>query len=203
LAAPVAPVTILMSVLPRYGKGALQQRGRDGADGWGDEVAEQHSTTGRPCAPPLRVVVNAGGEIDTEDLAGVLEAMPAAFFFLDRQWRFCYINEEMDRMLHLPREELLGRPIWNVYPRMVGSRFETAYREAVTSGRSVAFEAPYTGELPGWYEVRAWPRPDGLAVFYLDVTARHTAEEAAQRAAARLDLLARVNAELAGALDSV
>src|SRR3954467_3906086 len=109
----------------------------------------------------------------------------------------------MDRTLHLPREELLGRSIWDVYPRMVGSRFEAAYRDAVASGRPIAFEAQYSGELPGWYEVRAWPRPDGLAVYYLDVTARHTAEESARRSGARLDLLARVNAELSGALDSV
>jgi serine phosphatase RsbU (regulator of sigma subunit) len=40
-------------------------------------------------------------------------------------------------------------------------------------------------------------------VYYLAVTARHTAEETARRATARLDLLARVNAELSGALDSV
>src|SRR4051794_28198200 len=129
--------------------------------------------------------------------------MPAAFFLLDRQWRFRYVNAEMDKLLHLPREELLGRTIWDVYPRMVGSRFEAAYRDAVASGRPIAFEAQYSGELPGWYEVRAWPRPDGLAVYYLDVTARHTAEETARRATARLDLLARVNAELSGALDSV
>jgi PAS domain S-box-containing protein len=149
------------------------------------------------------VVVNAGGELDPDDLGGVLEAMPAAFFFLDRQWRFRYVNREMDRLLHLPREELLGRSIWDVYPLMVGSRFEKAYREAVASGKPAAFEAPYSGELPGWYEVRAWPLPDGLAVYFTDVTARHTAEESARRAAARLDLLARVNAELSGALDSV
>jgi serine phosphatase RsbU (regulator of sigma subunit)/PAS domain-containing protein len=170
---------------------------------WGDEVTEQTPAAQRPLRVPLRVVVNAGGELDPDDLAGVLEAMPAAFFFLDRQWRFRYVNLEMDRLLHLPREELLGRSIWDIYPLMVGSRFERAYREAVASGKPVAFEAPYSGELPGWYEVRAWPRPDGLAVYFLDVTARHTAEEAARRGAARLDLLARVNAELSGALDSV
>jgi PAS domain S-box-containing protein len=183
---------------------ALQQRGHDRGRCWGvDGVTEQPPPAQLPRRVPLHVVVNAGGELDTEDLAGVLEAMPAAFFVLDRQWRFRYVNAAMDRLLHLPREELLGRSIWDVYPLMVGSRFEAAYREAVASGQPVAFEAPYSGELPGWYEVRAWPRPDGLAVYFLDVTARHTAEEAARRAAARLELMARVNAELSGALDSV
>src|SRR3954451_4505880 len=150
------------------------------------------------------MVVNAGGKVGQETLADVLEGMPAAFFFLDRQWRFRYINAEMDRMLPgASREELMDRAIWEVYPQMLDSRFETAYRDAVASGRAVAFEAPYAGERSGGYEVRAWPGPDGLAVYFLDVTLRHAAQEAARRATARLGLLARVNADLSGALDSV
>src|SRR4051794_2532519 len=199
----MTPATIALSVLPRCGRTRSNSGAVTGSRRLGDEVTEQPPAAERPRRVPLHVVVSAGGELDPDDLAGVLEAMPAAFFFLDCQWRFRYVNAEMDKLLHLPREELLGRTIWDVYPRMVGSRFEAAYRDAVASGHPIAFEAPYSGELPGWYEVRAWPRPDGLAVYYLDVTARHTAEETARRATARLDLLARVNAELSGALDSV
>src|SRR3954451_23200208 len=150
------------------------------------------------------MVVNAGGKVGQETLADVLEGMPAAFFFLDRQWRFRYINAEMDRMLPgASREELMDRAIWEVYPQMLDSRFETAYRDAVASGRAVAFEAPYAGERSGGYEVRAWPGAEGLAVYFLDVTLRHAAQEAARRGTARLGLLARVNAELSGALDGV
>src|SRR4051794_11206769 len=199
----MTPATIALSVLPRCGRTRSNSGAVTGSRRLGDEVTEQPPAAERPRRVPLHVVVSAGGELDPDDLAGVLEAMPAAFFFLDCQWRFRYVNAAMDRLLHLPREELLGRTIWDVYPRMVGSRFDSAYRDAVASGHPVAFEAPYSGELPGWYEVRAWPRPDGLAVYFLDVTARHTAEETARRATARLDLLARVNAELSGALDSV
>src|SRR3954454_5572506 len=199
----MTPATIALSVLPRCGRTRSNSGAVTGSRRWGDEVTEQPPAAERPRRVPLHVVVSAGGELDPDDLAGVLEAMPAAFFFLDCQWRFRYVNAAMDRLLHLPREELLGRTIWGVYTRMVGSRFDSAYRDAVASGHPVAFEAPYSGELPGWYEVRAWPRPDGLAVYFLDVTARHTAEESARRSGARLALLAQVNAELSGALDSV
>ncbi|MGY1615969.1 SpoIIE family protein phosphatase [Geodermatophilus sp. SYSU D00691] len=156
-----------------------------------------------PEPPLLRVVPGAGPGLPQEALADVLESMPAAFFLLDAGWRFTYVNAAMDRMLVEPRAELLGRSIWEIYPRMVGSRFETAYREAVATGEAVAFEAPYVGERSGWYEVRAWPGPEGLAVYWLDVTDRHRAQDAARRATARIDLLARVNAEVSGALDGV
>src|SRR3954451_11629332 len=150
-------------------------------------MAEQH-------APP---------RADEGMFAGLVESMPAALLFLDPGWRFRFLNAEAERLMGIPRGDLLGLSLWAVYPALVGSRFETAYRQAVHTGRPVTFEAPYTDRHRGWYEVRAWPGPDGLAVYFIDVTARRAAQEAARRATARLDLLARVNAELSGALDGV
>jgi len=136
-------------------------------------------------------------------LAALLEGMPAALLLLDRQWRFRYLNAAAEQLMAVDRDVLMGHSLWTVYPALAGTRFERAYREAVSSGRPVEFEAPYTGQRHGWYEVRAWPSPHGLAVWFCDVTPRRTAEERARRAAARLALLARVHAELSGALDGV
>jgi serine phosphatase RsbU (regulator of sigma subunit) len=66
---------------------------------------------------------------------------------------------------------------------------------------AVSFEASCCRAGGGWYEVRAWPDPGGLAVYALDVSARRRAEESARRASAHTALLAQVAAELAGALD--
>ena len=65
----------------------------------------------------------------------------------------------------------------------------------------VSFDAYYPAPLDGWYELRAWPTPDGLSVYFLEVTERRQAQEQAERAARRLALLAQVSAELAGTLD--
>ena len=160
----------------------------------GGDVAEQQPSPEGPDPGPT-------GWPEGVALAAIVEAMPAAFLFLDREWRFRVVNAAAAAMMTEPREELVGRCVWDVYPTLVGSPFEAAYRNAVRTGRPVAFEAPYTGVREGWYEVRAWPGPGGLAVWLLDVTARHTAQDAARRASARLSLLARVHAELSGALD--
>ncbi|MFP5372495.1 MAG: PAS domain-containing protein, partial [Actinomycetes bacterium] len=42
----------------------------------------------------------------------VLEAMPAGFYSLDRDWRFTYVNVEAERLLGRPRDELLGKVLW-------------------------------------------------------------------------------------------
>ena len=58
----------------------------------------------------------------------VLESMNAAFFSLDPQWRFDYVNAEAERLLQHSREAMLGGSIWELFPAAVGSDFETHYR---------------------------------------------------------------------------
>ncbi|ANH38024.1 putative diguanylate cyclase YegE [Nocardioides dokdonensis FR1436] len=134
-------------------------------------------------------------------VARVLESMPTAFFQLDRSWRFAYLNGEAERLLGRSREELAGQDIWTSFPAAVGSDFEHHYRLSARTGEPVAFDAYYPEPLDAWYEVRGWPNPDGLAVYFVDVTARHRAQEQVVRTARRDALVAAVTEQLAGTLD--
>ena len=161
---------------------------------------------GRALAGPDGTAVRLlGAAYDTtEDRTGdvrvarVLEAMPAGFYSLDPEWRFTHVNAEAERLLGRSREELLGEVIWTAFPATVNSVFEKSYRSAVRSGQPVHFDAHYPAPLNGWYELRAWPTPEGLSVYFMEVTERKRAERSAQR----LALLAQVSAELAGTLDA-
>ena len=135
-------------------------------------------------------------------VARVLETMKSAFFALDPQWRFSYVNAEAERVLHRSREELLGGSIWELFPAAVGSNFEENYRGAMESAQERVFEAYYPAPLDAWYEVRAWPGPDGLSVYFLDVTDRLAAQERALRSTARLALVAEASSVMSSALTS-
>ncbi|MGY1740557.1 MULTISPECIES: SpoIIE family protein phosphatase [unclassified Blastococcus] len=150
-----------------------------------------------------------GAAYDTTDLRAedvrvtrVLEAMPAGFYSLDRDWRFSYVNAEAERLLGHSRDELLGELLWEAFPAAVNSVFEEQYRTAVRTGRPAAFDAYYPPPLDGWYEVRAWPSPEGLSVYFVEVTERRQVQDRAERSAQRLALLAQVSSELAGTLDA-
>jgi serine phosphatase RsbU (regulator of sigma subunit)/PAS domain-containing protein len=132
----------------------------------------------------------------------VLEAMPAGFYSLDRAWRFTHVNAEGERLLGAGRDELLGRVIWEAFPGALNSVFEDSYRMAVRTGVPVSFDAYYPAPLDGWYELRAWPTPDGLSVYFLEVTERRRVQDLAERSAQRLTILAQVSAEMAGTLDA-
>jgi PAS domain S-box-containing protein len=142
-----------------------------------------------------------GAAYDTTELregeariSRVLETMSAAFYSLDRQWRFTYVNAEAERLLGSSRSDLLGGNIWELFPAAVGSEFERNYTRAMATGEAAVFEAYYPAPLDGWYELRAWPSPDGLAVYFLDVTERRAS-------LARATLLSEAAAELSDTLD--
>ena len=150
-----------------------------------------------------------GAAYDTTDvhegearIGRILEAMSTAFFSLDHEWRFTYVNAEAERVLDVPRDQILGGNIWELYPEAVGSAFETNYRDALATGHPVTFEAYYPEPLDAWYEIRAWPVPDGLFVYFLDITGRKRAQQELERAARRSELLARVSGALTGTLDA-
>jgi PAS domain S-box-containing protein len=157
---------------------------------------------GGPTARVIGVAYDVTAEVASEArVSRVLEAMPAGFYSLDAHWRFTHVNAQAEKLLGQSREQLLGRVIWEVFPATLDGVFERSYRQAVVSGQPVAFDAHYPAPLNGWYELRAWPTPDGLSVYFIEVTDRRQAEEQADRATRRLTLLAQVSAELASTLD--
>jgi hypothetical protein len=132
----------------------------------------------------------------------MLEAMASPFHCVDEQWRFSYLNTAAEQKLGMRRSELLGVVIWDAFPQVLGSDFEIHYRHCMESGEPVAFDAYYPEPLNAWFEIHCWRYPDGLAVSFLDVTARHNLQLAAERSAARAHFVGRVTAELTDTMDA-
>ncbi|HET6762283.1 MAG TPA: PAS domain S-box protein, partial [Longimicrobiaceae bacterium] len=63
----------------------------------------------------------AEAEAGRRRLAAVLEETTDAFFSVDAEWRFTYVNRRGEEYWRTPRAEMLGRSIWELYPAMVGS----------------------------------------------------------------------------------
>ncbi|GEA87072.1 SpoIIE family protein phosphatase [Cellulomonas cellasea] len=134
--------------------------------------------------------------------SALLDAMPTAFFSLDRAWRFTYANAAAETLLTRTGVDLRGGDLWELFPDAVGSAFETHYRAAVATGQPVAFEAYYPPPLDATYEVQAWPGSDGLAVYFEDVTNRRRTMAVAARETRRAALLASVTSQLAETLEA-
>ena len=109
-----------------------------------------------------------------------LESITDAFFTLDHEWRFTFLNRQAERLLHRQRADLLGNCLWDEFSEAVGTVFEQQYRQAVNEGQSVEFREFYP-TLNSWLEVRAYPSSEGLAVYFQDVSDRIVLEEQLQQ----------------------
>ena len=106
----------------------------------------------------------------------ILESITDGFFALDRDWRISYINTAGMRFLDRTPGDLIGKVLWDEFPGTVGSEFERVYRRVATGKKAESFTAYYPN-FDRWYEVTAYPAPEGLTVYFRDVTEQKLNEE--------------------------
>ena len=117
----------------------------------------------------------------------ILESITDAFFALDRDWRFTYVNRQAEALLGRSRGDLLGKSLWEEYPGTVGNDIERRYRRAMGGGEAVEFDEFYPPH-DRWYENHLYPSPDGLSVYFRDITERRRHEERLREGDERLRL---------------
>ncbi|WP_425416890.1 PAS domain S-box protein [Oricola indica] len=105
-----------------------------------------------------------------------MENISDAFFQLDVDWRFTYLNNQAERLLERPRSALLGRLIWQEFPEASSGVIRQHYERAVREGKTTEFEVFYES-LGVWFSVTAYPGSAGLTVYFRDVTKRHAADQ--------------------------
>jgi PAS domain S-box-containing protein len=105
----------------------------------------------------------------------VLDSISDAFFSLDEDWVFSYVNRQTELTLGAKASDLLGRTLWEVYPGTVGSEFDWMYRKAAEERVAVTFTSYYPDHRV-WYEVNVYPADGGLLVYFRNVTAREEQE---------------------------
>ena len=107
----------------------------------------------------------------------VLESITDAFYSLDREWRFTYVNEQAQRVLERPREELLGRSFWEVFPYKAKMAYHPEFHRALETGEPASFEL-HSAPLKKWLGVHAYPSEEGLSVYVQDISERKGAQKA-------------------------
>ena len=125
-----------------------------------------------------------------ERMEGMLESLTDGFCAVDKDWRITYINAraiDMAKVLHTSRAALLGKALWDEFPELRGGVLEQRLRQASASGKSVSFEF-YVAAIACWLDVRVYPGPEGLTIYFQDITRRKADERALVEGNSRLQL---------------
>lgn len=123
----------------------------------------------------LEQMSRSKAETAEEQVGTILERVTDAFFALDRDLNFTYVNGSAEKVLHHDREELIGRNILEAYQS--ADVFYRQYQLTLDAQEPVEFEGYYE-PFGTWFEVKAYPSPDGVTVYLRDVTERKGIEKA-------------------------
>jgi PAS domain S-box-containing protein len=107
-----------------------------------------------------------------ENLRAVLQSTEDFVIALDSQWRLTYANR-------LPWgaevSTAIDQNLWETYPQLAGTVFETELRRALKEGTPLQFEE-YCAPLQAWFATTAYPSRSGLLVLFRDVTEKRSLE---------------------------
>ena len=141
------------------------------ADPDGQDDANQDDANAVPPTPSQK----ADPPVAADTAAQLLERVTDAFLALDAQWRVVYLNDRAAQTLGRRRADLLGKDLWAELPEGVGGPFHRAYTRAMSTQLPEHFEE-YAATRGRWFSNHVYPSPEGLTVFFTDITERKARE---------------------------
>ncbi|TAG93253.1 MAG: PAS domain S-box protein [Bacteroidetes bacterium] len=99
----------------------------------------------------------------------IIEEITDGFYVLNREWKFIKINKTAEQILGIPREKLLGRKIWDIFPHTPDYNYPAQFRKAMNEYVTVSFE-DYRADLDRWFSAVCYASKEGLTVFFKEIT---------------------------------
>ncbi|MGG6239496.1 PAS domain-containing protein [Nodosilinea sp. AN01ver1] len=132
--------------------------------------------------------LRAEAQTIARSLENVLTSISDEFMMFDSNWCFTYVNDRAVAALHTPRQALLGRSIWEVFPQAVATPFYQGLHRAVEAQTATSFEL-FCADEGRWLENRVYPFGDGVSLLRVDIGDRKHLEQALHASQEQLDSL--------------
>lgn len=136
----------------------------------------------------------------TQDrLNDVLETTTDAIISVDCNDRIVYMNYSAAELTRVDRSDVVGRPVWDVFPEARALKYYTEYQRAKRERINLTYEEFYP-PLEIWTEVRVFPMRDGVVSYFRNITEQ---KQGAKEKQALLDALERERTWLKAILDQM
>lgn len=127
--------------------------------------------------------------LDLDSGAQLLESITDGLLAMDGDWRITYVSPGAQRFPLWPAQDIVGSIVWDVFPDLEDTFFETELRRAATQEGPYRFENYYE-PWQSWFEIKVYPTADGLIMFFANIMERKLAEERIVRSEALLRAVA-------------
>ena len=118
-------------------------------------------------------------ELASERVVNVLDTMSDAFISFNREWTIRQLNRQGIKLTSGLGSSIVGRNLWELWGKWIAPELEAKLRDGM-AGRPVE---PFEFEVaPGlWFDIRMNGTPDGLAIFFREVTSERRARVERER----------------------
>jgi PAS domain S-box-containing protein len=128
----------------------------------------------------IDITERKNGEIEikkSQDLVRtILDRISDSFVVIDVNWNYVYVNKATGVLLNRTPEELIGKNMMVEYPELAGHNLEKYFIKAMETQQHNNVEE-YYAPLDLWLQTDIYPSPEGLSLFFADITPRKKTEQ--------------------------
>jgi PAS domain S-box-containing protein len=107
----------------------------------------------------------------------ILESIQDGFIILDRNWVLNYVNNSAAEGFGVEAKTLVGKNIWERFPKYIGTIFEKSLRGVMTNKKAARFEWDKLYNTLNTWEISVFPTSSDLVIICRDITNRKKLEE--------------------------
>lgn len=127
-----------------------------------------------------------------DGISNILESITDAFFAVDCDWNYTYVNRKAEEILGKSQAELIGKSMLDVVSHLGDLESYKMANKAMSEKVTIEYEA-FNVSVNKWFNVRFYPSDFGLSAYFQDISARKEAETALQASEEKLRCLAEAN----------
>jgi len=100
----------------------------------------------------------------------ILDSIQDSFIALNHYWKFIYVNKHAAEFFGAEVEDIIGQNLWEMFPELIGTPCEKAFRKGMESQETQNFEASGIRAPEHQYDFSVYPSTEGVSVYWRDVT---------------------------------
>lgn len=109
-------------------------------------------------------------------LEQTFERITDSFVSFDQNWNFTYVNKKAGEIFNRRPADLVGKNIWTEFPDAKQRPSYMALLQAMETQQYTYLETHHT-EQDLWFENYIYPSPDGVSVFFRNISEKKRAEQ--------------------------
>lgn len=100
-------------------------------------------------------------------------------YILDYGWKFLYLNSAVMNSIQIPKEELIGHKLMDLFPGIDDTPFFKDLKIVMETRKpkNIVNEDIFTNNRKAWVEINVYPVQEGIICISRDITERKLAEE--------------------------